>query len=791
MAVFRDTPIKRKLTLVTMLTSGAALVLACVVFVAHDLFSFRDAIVQEHTARARVIAANSASALVFKFPDAASDTLKTLASDPQLLRACVYDRDGRYFAGYVREGHLPDSPWPAPRPAEHEFDGDRLNLFEEVTYKGDRLGTIYLQSDLRHVNDRFKRFGGIALVVLVVSSLFAWLVSGRLQKLVSTPLLHLVDIAHGIAVCQDYSLRAEKRSNDETGLLIDAFNKMLAQIEERDAKLKEANLALERRVLDRTAELRRELQERQRADQALRQSQQQYEGLVDSIDGIVWEADATTWRFTFVSNQAANILGYTTEEWTASPSFWSDHIHPDDRSWATNYCQVQTAQKRAHDFTYRMIHKDGHIVWIRDIVTVVVEHDKPVKLRGVMMDVTEAKEAEEALREAEERQRHSQKLEAVGRLAGGVAHDFNNILTVITGYCELMLRQAHPDDPIRRQLDEVHRAADRAASLTRQLLAFSRKQVLQPQALDLNQIVTGMEKMLRRLIGEDIELRTSLAPDIGAVEADPGQIEQVILNLTVNGRDAMPTGGQLTVHTANVTMDPDTLSTDGNGTLTPGDYVMFSVSDTGVGMSTDVQAHLFEPFFTTKGIGKGTGLGLATCYGIVKQSNGDIRVYTEPGYGTTFKVYLPRIVKPQAEQAAPRAADTLAPGRETVLVVEDEPALRELATMVLSEAGYTVLEAGDGRHALDVVAQHREDKIDLMVTDVIMPNLGGKELADRMKVIRPECKVLFISGYTDDALAHHGILGNDLEFLEKPFSPVRFTHKVREVLDKRSPVSPG
>jgi PAS domain S-box-containing protein len=785
MKAFCNLPIKRKLTLVTMLTSGAALALACVVFVAHDLLSYGDSIVQEQTARARVIAANSASALVFNFPDAATETLKSLASDPYILRACVYDAKGNYFAGYIRSGHVPSEPWPVPRAPEYRFHTDHMDLFEIISDKNEQLGSVYMESDLSHVNDRFKRFAGIAFVVLVLSSLFAWLVSGRLQKVVSEPLLHLVDLAHDIAVCQDYSVRAEKFSHDETGRLVDAFNRMLAQIQERDAKLKEANTALERRVLDRTAELRRELQERQRAEEALRRSQQQYEGLVDSIDGIVWEATAISHQFTFVSRQAECILGHLPSDWTENPSFWHDHIHPEDRERAIEFCRQETVENRVHDFTYRMRHKNGLYVWIRDISSVVCDNGVPVKLRGVMMDVTKAKQAEEALKEAEERHLHSQKLEGIGRLAGGVAHDFNNILTVINGYCELLLRRLKANDPMRRHLDEVHRASDRAAQLTRQLLAFSRKQVLQPQVLDLNRIVTNMENMLRRLIGEDVELRTVLADNLAAVQADPGQIEQVILNLSVNARDAMPVGGKLTIRTANLTVTPDPVAGDDDDAIAPGEYVVLSVCDDGVGMTPEVEAHLFEPFFTTKGVGKGTGLGLATCYGIIKQSNGDISVQTKPGQGTTFKVYLPRIAHGQEIARLSCPSNVLAPGKETVLVVEDEPALRELATAVLGEAGYTVLEAADGKQALEVVEQHSADQIDLMVTDVIMPNLGGKELADRMKLIRPECKVLFISGYTDDALAHHGILGDNLEFLEKPFSPVRFTHRVREVLDKR------
>jgi signal transduction histidine kinase/ActR/RegA family two-component response regulator len=372
----------------------------------------------------------------------------------------------------------------------------------------------------------------------------------------------------------------------------------------------------------------------------------------------------------------------------------------------------------------------------------------------------------------------SQKMETVGRLAGGVAHDFNNLLTVIGGYCALSLPQLQETDPLQRNITEIQRAAERASGLTSQLLAFSRKQVLQPRVLDLNDAVRNMERMLRRLIGEDIDLSTHFDASLGRVKADPGQIEQVIMNLAVNARDAMPRGGKLSISTSNVTMDQKTQLR--NRTLEEGEYVMLAISDNGMGMTEEVQSHLFEPFFTTKGVGKGTGLGLATCHGIICQSGGDIRVYSELNSGTTFKIYLPR-TDAALDATGNSGIKQLPKGSESILVVEDEPAVRTLAVLILSQSGYQVREAGDAFEALELI--RKSPPFHLVLTDVIMPQMSGKSLYDQIVSQRPGTKVLLMSGYTDDALAHHGVLDEGLSFLEKPFSPAQLTRKVREVLD--------
>ncbi len=391
----------------------------------------------------------------------------------------------------------------------------------------------------------------------------------------------------------------------------------------------------------------------------------------------------------------------------------------------------------------------------------------------------ETQRAYDELSETQDQLTQARKMEAVGRLAGGIAHDFNNLLTVMTGRSQLLLRRLTPEDPVRSEIELIEKTANRAADLTRQLLAFSRKQILQPAVMNLNAAVATMSEMLRRMIGEDVLLATALDPALGWVQADPSQIEQIVINLAVNARDAMPKGGRLTLETANVELEG--AYARAHVGAHPGPHVMLAVSDTGAGMDADTRTRIFEPFFTTKGPGKGTGLGLATVYGIVKQSGGHICVYSELGQGTSFKIYLPR-VDPAADPVEPGGLLAhVAQGRETILLVEDEEAVRELARDILEANGYAVLEARHGDEALAICERHSE-AIHLMLTDVVMPGMNGRELAERLARLRPETKVLYMSGYTDNAIVLHGVLNGRAVFLQKPFTPDALARKVREVL---------
>jgi two-component system cell cycle sensor histidine kinase/response regulator CckA len=407
------------------------------------------------------------------------------------------------------------------------------------------------------------------------------------------------------------------------------------------------------------------------------------------------------------------------------------------------------------------------------------DSDTPVGILGITRDISDHLRAEERGAQLEEQLRRSQKMEAIGRLAGGVAHDFNNMLMAIIGCSEFLLASLPEDEPLRREVEEIRKAGERAGELTRQLLAFSRRQVLQPKVLDMNVVVSDVDKMLRRVIGEDIELVTVLHPHLGRVKADPGQLEQVLLNLAINARDAMPEGGRLTIETLNVELD-ESYARD-HAMVKPGPHVLLAVSDTGVGMDAETQAHIFEPFFTTKSQGKGTGLGLATVYGTVQQSGGHVWVYSEVGRGTTFKIYLPRVPATTARNTHHATKSHALQGTETVLLVEDDAVVRELVRRTLVLYGYTVLEAANGAEAIELCRQS-DAQIHVMLTDVIMPQVNGRDLAQAVLESRPETRILYMSGYSGEAVVRHGMLTHEMPFLQKPFTPEALARKLRELL---------
>jgi PAS domain S-box-containing protein len=569
----------------------------------------------------------------------------------------------------------------------------------------------------------------------------------------------------------------------EVTFLIISIRKSLAEtldVALKQAKLENINETIEKTVTERTVELRREVADRRQAEEELKNSQTQLAKAQNIAQLGSWEWDIVQNKVTW-SDETRRLYGFAEQDMGADMSHCLERVHPDDRAAVQLALNEAVRTGGPYICDHRALLPDGTVRFMHGLGEVVKDDKgKPVRIIGTTQDITEAERAEAALRRSEEQLRQSQKMEAVGRLAGGVAHDFNNLLTVITGYSAMSLNAMENNNPLRKNVEEIQAAAERASSLTGQLLAFSRKQVLQPRIINLNETVSGMEKMLRRLIGEDIELSTLFDPELSHVKADPGQLEQVVLNLAVNARDAMPRGGKLTIQTSNVCLDQKTRFR--NRDLEVGEYVMLAITDTGVGMTEEVKPHLFEPFFTTKGLGRGTGLGLATCYGIICQSDGDIRVYSEPNCGTTFKIYLPRVDAPATNTNGKNDPDTLPEGNESILIVEDETAVRRLAATVLRTSGYRVQEARDGIEAYALIQANQP--FDLIITDVIMPKMSGKELYDQIKVIAPRVKVLFMSGYTDDALAHHGVLGPELTFLEKPFSPSRLAQKVREVIDK-------
>ncbi len=509
---------------------------------------------------------------------------------------------------------------------------------------------------------------------------------------------------------------------------------------------------------------------RRRADEALRAAEGRFRDLFDVAPDAILLTSAEG-KILIANAEAHRMFGHENlvgEEVDALVGEDSRERHPHLR--AGFFANPESRRVRgAREIQARR--KDGKMFPVEITLASSSVDGQPAAL-AIIRDATDRRALEERLRQ-------TQKLEAIGSLAGGIAHDFNNLLSVILSYSSMLVEGLKAGDPMREDLGEVHKAAMRATDLTRQLLAFGRKQILQPAPTNLNEIVKRMQTLLRRLIGEDIEYTVLLAAQLGTTLVDPSQIEQIIMNLIVNARDAMPTGGKVTVETANVVLDAGYAAQHAG--VTPGAYVMIAITDTGLGMDAATQARVFEPFFTTKEVGRGTGLGLSTVFGIVKQSGGHVWLYSEVGKGTTFKVYFPRSDKDAMSTTAPPPPNTQR-GVETILLVEDDDALRVLTSTILRRNGYHVLEAANGGDALLICEQHGAT-IHLLLTDVIMPKMSGRQVADRLKIIRPQMKVLYMSGYTDNSIVHHGVLDSDVAFLQKPITPDALARKVRDVLD--------
>jgi two-component system cell cycle sensor histidine kinase/response regulator CckA len=508
-----------------------------------------------------------------------------------------------------------------------------------------------------------------------------------------------------------------------------------------------------------------------------RESEERFRTLIENSTDAVTITDHEG-SVIFTSASVKQVLGYSSEELQQRTAF--DLLHEDDVARARTHRATAISRPGVPvTTTLRARHRDGH--WHVIEVITVNRLDDP-SLRGVVTnfrDVTERVRSEEALRRMEAQLLQTQKMEAIGKLAGGVAHDFNNLLSVILGISALLLEQLEPDHPMRADMTEIQQSGERAARLTRQLLAFSRRQMLDPRVLDLNDVIASIDRMLLRVVGEDIELQLLTGPHLHRVRVDPGQMEQVIMNLVVNARDAMPRGGALTLQTASVELD-EAFAREHIG-VTPGPHVMLAITDTGVGMDEETQARIYEPFFTTKATGKGTGLGLATVFGIVKQSGGTIWLESVPDRGTTFRIYFPATAE-GLQPSRPASVVPASRGNETILLVEDDTTVRAVVRAILSSRGYDVIDGGDAAQAL-TMCRDTKKTIHLLLTDVVMPRMSGRELAVRVAEMRPGIRVLYMSGYAEDNIVHHGVVEEGIAFLQKPITPTALTHKVREVLD--------
>ncbi|HEY85881.1 MAG TPA: response regulator [Chloroflexi bacterium] len=557
---------------------------------------------------------------------------------------------------------------------------------------------------------------------------------------------------------------------EETIYLKEYNEALIRKLEDKMAQLEESN----QQLTSLYEQAQQEIVERKKIETSLRKSEARLAEAQRIAHLGNWEWNIPTGKLHW-SDEVYRIFGVSPQEFDATYQTFIQSIHPDDRDFVEKSIDAALNEKQPYNIECRIPRPSGEqrMVHAQAEITF-TEAGQPVQMIGTIQDITEAKQLEDQLH-------HSKKMEAIGRLAGGIAHDFNNLLTAILGYSQFLINDLDKNSPLRQDAEMIKQAGERAAALTRQLLTFSRKQPLQPQIISLNHIVTNVEKMLQRLLNENIELLTILEPELGQAEADPGQIEQVILNLAINARDAMPQGGKLIIETGNTYLDEAYVRQHID--VEAGSYVELTVSDTGIGIDAKTQSHIFEPFFTTKSEGKGTGLGLATVHGIVKQSKGHIKVYSEPNYGATFKIYLPQIKKIFTNAKSSQAKAKSCRGTETILLVEDEEIVRDLAYTILTGHGYTVLQAGDGSEALSIAQQHPE-AIHLLLSDVVMPKTGGIALASQLKAIHPETKVLLMSGYSINIVERQAIHGIDSSFINKPFTVVSLSRAVRELLDQ-------
>lgn len=748
MRSYMDLSIRQKLQTIVMATSAAALLVASLVFTLFDRSTFLRGKTQDLTVTARMVGSNSTAALSFGDAKSAGEILSALQAKQNVINACIYRKDGTVFASYSRGAAARDFNPPPAQIQSTAIVNDHMILFQPILLNGYSIGTIFIEADLTDLHERLTRFLEIDFLVLLASLAVAFLLSTRLQRIISGSIRELADTALAVSTQENYSIRAVKRGEDEIGLLFDQFNSMLDRIQQRDTALQDAHNELENRVVERTSYLN---------------------ALIENSPLAILVLDPG--QRVQLYNPAFENLFQCSREDIGKPVV---ALFPNEKTLPElNAASEAASEKTRVSLITRRKRKDGSYVDVELHLVPLTVKGRVLGSLGIYQDITKRRVLEQQLQMA-------QKMEAVGRLSGGIAHDFNNLLGVILGYIQVIKRTLVPGNSLYEYAEEIEKASRRAVSLTRQLLAFSRQQVLEPVVLILNTLVADMEKMLPRLIGEDIDLKLILAPTLGQVKADPGQLEQVLMNLAVNARDAMPDGGKLTIQTDNAEIDASFVR-EHPGAIA-GNYVMLAVTDTGTGMDPETQAQIFEPFFTTKGRDRGTGLGLATVYGVVKQSNGYITVESEIGKGSLFTIYLPRVEQHTVApvKSIPEPLDYR--GSETILLVEDAEPLRKLAGLFLVENGYHVFAAANGSEA-QLVASQISGPIHLLLTDVVMPGINGRVLAERLAPSHPGMKILYMSGYTDSFIAGHGVLEPGVHLLRKPFTEEVLVRKVRELLD--------
>lgn len=774
--IWHNASLKNKLLLASTLTTCFVLFLASTTFLLIELFSLRESLKNDLLSYTKTTAANVSAALMFWDQESATETLETLKSVPTIIGAGVYDNRGNMFASYSRDTNV-------PLPKKISWFGYRSGLYhidyhDAIMLDGEFIGSVYLCAELRPFYERMVRYAFTLIAIMGLAFILSYVLFNRLHRGITGPIFALTDLMRTVSIKQDYSVRAEVYGKDELGYLANGFNKMLEKIHERDEELGRYQAQLKDLVDQRTAELTatnrelgKELAERTRIEKELIESEHRYRTIFETTGNpsLIIGVDTTILK---VNSAFERMSGYDRADVEGKMS-WMSLIHPEDQEKMKGYhfARRTNPEKVPTEYECRVLNKGGDVMHVVMTSAMIPETDQSVTS---LLDMTERKRLEEQLIQ-------SQKMEAIGQLAGGVAHDFNNILTSIIGYGNLIQMKIPENAALEQYMGPLLASADKAKHLTQALLAFSRKQIISPKLLDLNEVIQKAKTLLVRLIGEEIEMATRLVDRDLVIFADAGQIDQILMNFATNAKDAMPDGGTFTIETDVVTIGESFLQKHHYGK--PGDYALIRVSDTGVGMSKKIIEHIFEPFFTTKEVGKGTGLGLSIVYGIIKQNNGYINVYSEPGSGTIFKIYLP-LVRSKAEKEKTISTEKPQGGNEVILLAEDDTETRSLIKKILNEYGYAVIEAVDGE---DAVAKYKafQKEINLVIIDVIMPKKNGKTAYEEIKTENPSAQALFISGYTADIIHKKRIIEANINFIEKPIITNQFLAKVRSILDNK------
>lgn len=766
--------LKSKLLAASTFVTCSILFIASVVFIVSEVVSLRSSLKNDLMSYAQTTSMNLSAALAFEDQASAMETLEALRFVPAIVGAAIYDRDGTIVTSFVRDENITIPQ----RPAQIGYYSgiDHIYLIDSIVLDGEVIGSIYIHAELRSFYVRVVRYVLTLLAIMLFAFGVSYSLFTKLHRIITDPVTDLTDLMRTVSEKQDYSIRADVSGNDEFAYLAKGFNEMFDRIDQRDRELAHHRTHLEELVNKRTAaltdsntRLENELAERTRIEAELAQSEHRYRTIFETTgnpsaiisgDGIVL----------MVNTAFEKVSGYRREEVEGILN-WRTFVFREDVDKIENYRATwnPTSESGPLEYECRLINKEEDVLYVLVTSSVIPETDRTVTS---MLDMTERKRLEEQLIQ-------SQKMEAIGQLAGGVAHDFNNILTSIIGYGNLIQLKMSDNEKLMQYVNPLLGSADKAKHLTQALLAFSRKQIIAPKPVDLNSVIENVKSFVIRLIGEDIEMNVNLSSKDLIVFADAGQLDQVLMNFATNARDAMPSGGTFTIETDIVNIDEAFCRKHGYGKK--GDYALIRVSDTGTGISKKNLDHIFEPFFTTKEVGKGTGLGLSIVYGIVKQNNGYINVYSEPGHGTIFKIYMP-LMSLEPEKKKAEASSKPRGGNEMVLLAEDDIGTRGIIKTLLQEYGYNVIEAVDGEDAVEKYHECSE-RISLLIVDVIMPKKNGKAVFDEIRKDHPDVRALFVSGYTADIIHKRGLIEPDLHFMEKPIIANQFLTKVRSLLD--------